>query len=346
MQKKIVVSFLLTLTQLCFAQYNYVPNPGFEEHSACPTAFSQIERCIGWRGATAGTSDYLFDCNNGSDVDLPVSYMGNQEPHGGKGYAGIIIYSQGNGSEDYKEYLEVTLKNPLLAQMPYKVSFYCSLADYVSTFASEDLGAILSPGNLGYDLQFNSITQVPPPIKLDGMIQNTTSWVKVEGTYTAQGGETHLTIGSFIKSSEMDVLYLNPGGEGFAYYFIDDVSVTVDIDSPLFGDEYGNGYDPLNPSDNAYYKDGCLYDVIIPNVFTPEGDGINEDYFIKYIGYIKSDIVIVDRWGKTVFTSDNFFVDYWNGLDHQHGVYFYQLNMMKQDGQYDSFTGGIQIIGN
>jgi gliding motility-associated-like protein len=344
MQKAIILGILLVAGSGIAAQYNYVPNSSFEDHTSCPTAFSQIERCTNWRAATAGTSDYLLDCGFSSDAGVPQNYMGYQEAHTGNAYGGVIIYST-SSIEDYKEYLEVELEQTLIAGLPYKVSFYCSLAEYISTYASEDLGAVLSPGHLGFDLQYTSITQVPPPIKLDGYIQNTTEWVKVEGYYTAIGIETHLTIGSFKESDDMDVMYLNPGGDGFAYYYIDDVSVEIDFGDTAFWGSYGNGYDPSTPSENAYYLDGCLYDVFIPNVFTPQGDNVNEQFFIKYTGYIKSDIVIVDRWGKTVFTSQNFLSDHWDGMGYDHGAYYYGLNMMKQDGTYDTFTGSIHIIG-
>jgi len=344
--KKLILYFcIVQLSYFSFGQYNYVPNPGFEEFEECPTQFGQIERCFYWYAATAGSSDFLLNCDNGSQVDLPVSYMGNQEPHSGQGYGGIIIYSESNFF-DYKEYLQIELKSLLIPGMPYKVSYYCSLADYVSTYASQDLEAVLTPAAIGFDYELGTFTLVPPGVKAEGFIQNTFEWVKIEGSIMAFADEKYLTIGSFIETDEMEVIYLNPGGDGYAYYFIDDVSVVIDFENELFGDNYGNGYNEAMPGPNAYYEDGCLYDVIIPNVFTPQGDGINDNYFIKYAGYIKSDIVIINRWGQTVFTSDNFLIDQWNGIGFDDGNYFYALNVMKQNGQYDNFTGNIQIIGN
>lgn len=271
--------------------------------------------------------------------------MGDQDAHTGSAYAGLIVYADDNSFNDYKEYLEVELLNPLIAGFEYKVSFYCTLADFVSSYASKDIGIVLSPGNLGYSLQLGTITQVPSPIQNSDFIHSSSEWVLVEGTYFASGNETHLTIGSFVESNEMEILFVNPSGEGFAYYFVDDVSVTINLESDIFGENYGNGYNPNEASDNAFYEEGCWYDVIVPNVFTPQNDGVNEEFFIKYAGFIKAEIVILDRWGNTVYQSTDFLTESWNGAHQSDGVYFYTLQLMKQDGQFIQKTGNIQVIG-
>jgi gliding motility-associated-like protein len=67
----------------------------------------------------------------------------------------------------------------------------------------------------------------------------------------------------------------------------------------------------------------------LPNVFSPDGDGIN-DYFIpfpyKFVHSIKLDIF--NRWGQPVFTTTNPDIN-WNGMNQftnqpcNDGVYFY-----------------------
>ena len=54
----------------------------------------------------------------------------------------------------------------------------------------------------------------------------------------------------------------------------------------------------------------CYQDLILPNVFSPNGDGVN-DFFKagQTFAYDKFDIVIFNRWGNKVFESINpFFV--------------------------------------
>ena len=70
-------------------------------------------------------------------------------------------------------------------------------------------------------------------------------------------------------------------------------------------------------------------DCKIPNVITPNSDGINDKFEIPCIDtYNNNHIVILDRWGKTVFETDNYNAD-WNGSnqngDNLNGTYFYKL---------------------
>ncbi|MFO7721823.1 MAG: gliding motility-associated C-terminal domain-containing protein [Bacteroidales bacterium] len=63
----------------------------------------------------------------------------------------------------------------------------------------------------------------------------------------------------------------------------------------------------------------------IPNVFTPNGDGINDLLLIKGLEqYSGSRLVITDRNGKVVFESNDYRND-WDGSNQPNGTYFYLL---------------------
>jgi gliding motility-associated-like protein len=63
----------------------------------------------------------------------------------------------------------------------------------------------------------------------------------------------------------------------------------------------------------------------IPNVFTPNGDGINDLLVIKGLEqYTGSRLVITDRNGRTVFESNDYHND-WDGSNQPNGTYFYIL---------------------
>ena len=48
-------------------------------------------------------------------------------------------------------------------------------------------------------------------------------------------------------------------------------------------------------------------DLVFPNVITPNGDGINDVFVIKDMNPDRANrLVIVDRWGKTVFYKENY----------------------------------------
>jgi gliding motility-associated-like protein len=68
-------------------------------------------------------------------------------------------------------------------------------------------------------------------------------------------------------------------------------------------------------------------EVIIPNVFSPNGDGINDVFEIKYLGFFETpELRIFNRWGNQIYMSDNYKSD-WNGGDFPEGTYYYILDL-------------------
>lgn len=68
----------------------------------------------------------------------------------------------------------------------------------------------------------------------------------------------------------------------------------------------------------------------MPNVFTPNNDGINDYYKpITFKGMKSGSLVILNRWGQVVFETENLQVG-WNGLVNgkpaSDGVYFWKVN--------------------
>lgn len=64
----------------------------------------------------------------------------------------------------------------------------------------------------------------------------------------------------------------------------------------------------------------------IPNIFTPNGDGINDLFVIEGIECLdRVEVLIFNRWGNEVYRSDNYRND-WAGLNLNDGVYYYMIN--------------------
>lgn len=92
--------------------------------------------------------------------------------------------------------------------------------------------------------------------------------------------------------------------------------------------------------DTLSFLQTIVGEVIIPNVFTPNGDAFNDVFEIQNLsGYPNSNLVIFNRWGRIVFESPDYQSD-WNGGDHPSGVYFYVLKLEKGD----EFKGTITLI--
>ena len=60
----------------------------------------------------------------------------------------------------------------------------------------------------------------------------------------------------------------------------------------------------------------------IPNVFTPNGDGINDIFLISGLGIKTFSASIFDRWGREVFRTIDI-KESWDGKDADDGTYYY-----------------------
>ena len=90
-------------------------------------------------------------------------------------------------------------------------------------------------------------------------------------------------------------------------------------------------------------KNDC--DVIVPNIITPNNDGINDVLFIDYLSEFDSHVLrIFNRWGKEVFRSTNYQND-WYGKGLNNGTYFYNIRLIN-DNAIIIKEGFITILGH
>jgi gliding motility-associated-like protein len=77
--------------------------------------------------------------------------------------------------------------------------------------------------------------------------------------------------------------------------------------------------------------------LVIPNIFTPNGDGVNDVFYIRNKTEFTS-VAITNRWGKEVFSSNDY-QNNWSGGELADGVYYYRINTAGQ-----TFTGWVEIL--
>jgi gliding motility-associated-like protein len=90
--------------------------------------------------------------------------------------------------------------------------------------------------------------------------------------------------------------------------------------------------------------------ITIPNLFTPNGDGINDLFLVSAEGITQFEIQFFDRWGDLVFNSKLIDVS-WdgknsNGRKVSDGVYYYIVTYTDFKFQLKTITGFISLIGN
>jgi gliding motility-associated-like protein len=64
--------------------------------------------------------------------------------------------------------------------------------------------------------------------------------------------------------------------------------------------------------------------ILIPNVFTPNGDGYNDTFYIRNLPEVGTQLVVANKWGKTVFESKDY-RNNWKGGELPEGIYFYTM---------------------
>ncbi len=316
MNKLILHIAYLFLPLFTLGQQNLVVNGDFEQYSDCPIGFSnpfqnpkEIEKCIGWNAPTYGTSDYFNTCAVGTNVEVPSNSVGEQIPFNGNGYLGAFLWNyNGAGDDGYNgpmwwEYIQGQFTQPLISGNIYKFSMEVSLAEYSDLMITE-MGvyfsdfAISSPNTAALNVSPQIVFYEP------SFYQDTANWVHLETYYVANGTEKFLTIGNFRDNISSDTLrrFMLDPPPIYSYYYFDNV---------VLGD--------------------ATNDIEVANIFTPNGDGINDVWKLPFaVGNTEKQVYILNRWGNLI-TQGSLNGFYWDGNDTNgntvnDGVYFYKVS--------------------
>jgi len=209
------------------------------------------------------------------------------------------------------------LLEPMIENEVYCVEFFVSLADS-SHFAVDEIAAFFGPDSLP-QVYSEAISILPQIINNNGVITDKDEWIKITGYYTASGNEKYMFIGSYNDYANTTIVNLTSGPLGdssngnylLAYYYVDDVSVCLQESGVCACEEY-------NVIDNTA-------DYILPNVFSPNGDLINDFWTTNFV-HDDEYVVILNRWGNEMIRLD---IDnpIWNGQmngrEISEGTYFY-----------------------
>lgn len=313
--KKILLSVFFFSILISAKGQNLVPNGNFEGYSVCPDDISQLEAALNWITPTDGTSDYFNQCTYTPSIDVPYNLVGFQAAHSGVGYAGIFMFDVFLGYNlNYREYLEVPLTSVLVNDSCYHFEMYISLAN-TSAYAVSNIEVYFSETLISNIPSYDPLPFTPQITNTTGIVSDTLNWKLISGDYTANGGESYLLIGNFKDDSNTDTLFVNEasGNEKYAYYFIDDVSLSACNSTAIHepGENTGKNLYPNPFTEKLTFKGSkdelleiILYDIISGKMLQREFKNsvtINTEQLAKgiYIYEMRSKNIVIEK-GKVV----------------------------------------------
>ncbi|WP_246473954.1 OmpA family protein [Arenibacter arenosicollis] len=221
---------------LILMSQNLVENPSFESFLECPDHLGNFGQDLKyWSVPTLGSTDYFNACS--LSMGVPNNFMGKQMAKFGEGYLGFYMYAP----EDYREYVQGELRQPLQKDLTYTLSFYINLAEN-SDYAIRDFDILLSSKPLEIKIkkglskwqlskiEGNNFTFIE--ILGDQFFIDESSWTKVSTTFVANGDERFITVGNFKDNAttRRQKLVKEKNVKG-AYYYLDMIYVGEGIQS-------------------------------------------------------------------------------------------------------------------
>lgn len=148
---------------------------------------------------------------------------------------------------------------------------------------------------------------------------------------------------------ETDVIDIM-AGETFSYIVKSDLSLwgeggSVGFDGSIWlnlSNQFREEYTQMDPSQipglctvNGKQAPICNNTLCFPNVFTPNGDGINDKFIFQFEHLKEGKCIILNRWGQVlteIVLPDNKWDGYYQDKPVKEGVYFYYFEYVDSNG--------------
>ncbi len=200
-------------------------------------------------------------------------------------------------------------------------------------------------------------------------------WVVADSTYDTAYSVTIANGGACVTLNKSIVIYPLPNGfvccdttifagssvvlsgsGGVKYYWIPPTGLSCDTcPDPIANPTVTTTYTLVTTNSNGCSSDAKVTvtvdipckDFFVPNVFSPNGDNVNETFLIKVIYMSSYEIWIYNRWGKQVFHSqnpDNPWTGDISGSPASQGVYYYIIKATCETGNSFEKHGFLTLI--
>ena len=303
----IVFSVLLLSAAACFAQSN---NPN--------TLNLKPGVTVKLRANGTGATSYQW-FRNGEPIAGATAqdYVVNSA-----GKYTVITFSLGGCSSDLSEEMEVVMESVISADVSI-----VKRSESRPVMNTEVFKYNLLVRNNGLGMATNLQVKDDLPenltfVSVDPTVVGTASYN--EQTKTVSWAIPSLANGSFVELI-INVRSMKPGN------VVNSATVKIDEIDP-------------DPSNNISVDTKEITGLKIPNVFTPNGDGKNETFFIERLDlYSENQLIIINRWGSTVYEKKGYLND-WTANGLVDGTYFYVIKVKTASAQWQEFKGYVTVM--
>ena len=379
--------WLVLLALSARAQGNLIPNPGFEDHISCPSHLSEFNGVIkDWFTPTTGTPNFYHACAASPEVGVPQNYFGHKAAYKGSGYVGIMTSNAFR--EYITVQLSSTLIKGRRYHLSFYTSIIrqnrCKSNGLDVLLSANAPAADLTGENLHIPPSLHGMVDYPD----EKWQYSEFCYTAVGGEkYLTFGDFTfpdahHDCLDGDISYYFMDEVSLtaveDPSTIEVQYpvcdksfpFVLDGTDIVqnqtlIDTTSWLWDGVINNSsrliekegfyklvFDRTNCVRSEYninIKDSnCSYSLFLPNIFTPNNDGYNDDFSMHSTGVAFNKISIFNRIGQVVFESNdpNF---RWDGQLHRKdlsdGVYVYLITGQAiSSGRIIQKSGSVTLI--
>jgi gliding motility-associated-like protein len=157
-------------------------------------------------------------------------------------------------------------------------------------------------------------------------------------------------------TASLNVTFTNGSTGASAYSWNFGTGSLSSAQNPTFTYNTGGTYQVILTASHGTCSDTAMRTIIVdqpievtvPNIFSPNGDNINDEFFIVTSGVTELNCEIFNRWGQKVFTLSSP-TQKWdgklnNGNTATEGTYYYMLNAKSYDGKQHILQGPITLV--
>jgi hypothetical protein len=293
---KLIISVLLVVVfKTANAQVNLVPDGSFEDTTFNGMSFSGEGSLNKWHSPSNEmfiTWWSLMSTNRVMDIlayGLPQNQYFYQYPKYGFNSLGLVVLNKEplpHTNLIERSVIRSKLNSKLIAGKQYCATVYVNAWEYFGTYWTNGLGLYFDNGQLDtmITIHHDSSGYFPgavPQVQCNFLINDTANWMKVQGSFIANGTEEYVTITNFQKDSNTwavpNGFQVNGNGQDIS---IDNVSlIPIDIQNWLQPIYYNPAQDSVWVGlDKFDYADGKWYNANMQYITTGPGFWVYPPY--------------------------------------------------------------------